>query len=54
MYKFTGFTNLANNALNNAVETAENLGHTYIGSEHLLLGRCGGSAYIEKCEFNRC
>lgn len=38
MYRFTGFTESANNALNYAVETAENLGHTYIGSEHVLLG----------------
>ncbi len=38
MYKFTGFTESANFALNYAVEAAENMGHTYIGSEHLLLG----------------
>ena len=38
MYRFTGFTESANNALNYAVEAAENLGHTYIGSEHILLG----------------
>lgn len=38
MYKFTGFTQKANTALNDAIETAEDLGHTYIGSEHLLIG----------------
>ena len=38
MYKFTGFTEKANRALNSAMEIAENLGHTYIGSEHLLAG----------------
>ncbi len=38
MYKFTGFTQSANNALNFSIEAAENLGHTYIGSEHILLG----------------
>ena len=38
MYKFTGFTQKANIALNDAIETAEDLGHTYIGSEHLLIG----------------
>ncbi|MBO4339522.1 MAG: ATP-dependent Clp protease ATP-binding subunit [Clostridia bacterium] len=38
MYKFTGFTEKANNALNAAVEIAEDLGHTYIGSEHILTG----------------
>ena len=38
MYKFTGFTQKANDVLNAAIEYAENMGHTYIGSEHLLLG----------------
>lgn len=38
MYKFSGFTQKANNALNNAISAAEELGHAYIGSEHLLLG----------------
>ena len=36
MYKFTGFTEKANRALNRAIELAEDMGHTYIGSEHLL------------------
>ena len=31
------FTERAERALNNAVKIAENLGHTYIGSEHILL-----------------
>ncbi len=38
MYKFTGFTEKANTALNSAIEIAEGLGHTYVGSEHLLAG----------------
>ena len=38
MYNFTGFTEKANMALNKAVEVAEDSGHTYIGSEHILLG----------------
>ena len=38
MYKFNGFTEKANRALNFAIEKAETMGHTYIGSEHLLLG----------------
>ena len=38
MYKFTGFTVKAKTALNNAVQIAEDLGHTYIGSEHILIG----------------
>ena len=37
MYNFTGFTEKANSVLNKAMENAENLGHTYIGSEHILL-----------------
>ncbi|MBS7361913.1 MAG: ATP-dependent Clp protease ATP-binding subunit ClpC, partial [Oscillospiraceae bacterium] len=48
MYKFTGFTQKANAALNASIECAENMGHTYIGSEHLLLGLLaenGGIAY---------
>ena len=38
MYRFNGFTQKANNALNLAIQSAEDLGHTYIGSEHILLG----------------
>ena len=38
MFKFTGFTEKANKSLNAAVKEAEDLGHTYIGSEHILLG----------------
>lgn len=37
-YNFNGFTTKANEALNQAISSAENLGHTYVGSEHLLLG----------------
>ncbi len=43
MYNFTGFSEKANIALNKSLETAEDLGHTYIGSEHLLLGLLDGS-----------
>ena len=46
MYKFTGFTDSANDALNFAVESAENMGHTYIGSEHLLLGLLSDSRMV--------
>ncbi len=48
MYRFTGFTQKANDALNSAISAAENLGHTYVGSEHILLGLLaekGGMAY---------
>lgn len=46
MYKFTGFTDSANNALNYSVEAAENMGHTYIGSEHILLGLLSDSRMV--------
>lgn len=38
MYQFTGFTERAGKALNLALTAAEEMGHTYVGSEHLLLG----------------
>ncbi len=37
-YNFTGFTAKANEALNLAISAAQKMGHTYVGSEHLLLG----------------
>ncbi len=37
-YNFKGFTEKSNEALNKSVTIAETLGHTYIGSEHILLG----------------
>ena len=37
-YRFNGFTEKANNAMNLAISSAEELGHGYVGSEHLLLG----------------
>ena len=38
MFRFSGFTQKANNAINIAMSEAGNMGHTYIGSEHLVLG----------------
>lgn len=38
MYRFKGFTEKANAALNLAIESAQQMGHTYIGTEHILLG----------------
>ncbi len=59
MYRFTGFTQKANDALNSAITSAENLGHTYVGSEHILLGllaESGGMAHTaltaKKVTFN--
>lgn len=48
MYRFTGFTQKASDSLNSAITAAENFGHTYVGSEHILLGllsQSGGMAY---------
>lgn len=38
MYKFSYFTQRANEALNYAMKSAESFGHNYVGSEHILLG----------------
>ncbi len=49
MFKFNGFTPKANTAVNCAIDEAAALGHTYIGSEHLLLGLLtegSGAAFI--------
>ncbi len=37
-YNFSGFTEKANEGLNQAINGASQMGHTYVGSEHLLLG----------------
>ena len=54
MIEFKGFTETANAALNKAADTAINMGHTYIGSEHILYGLLceeRGAAYtaLSKC-----
>lgn len=38
MYRFNYFTQKSNDALNLAIKAAENFGHNYVGSEHILLG----------------
>ena len=48
MFKFDGFTEKSNKAMNLAVEKAQTLGHSYIGSEHVLYGLLAegsGTAY---------
>ncbi len=37
-YRFKGFTDKANAALNAAIAAAQDMGHTYVGTEHILLG----------------
>ena len=38
-YVFKGFTEKANTALNMAIEVAQQLGHTYIGTEQNWKGK---------------
>ena len=52
------FTEKAEKVLNNAVKTAEEYGHTYIGSEHLLISLCQDTlscsfAILSKCGVER-
>ena len=57
MYNFKGFTQKANNTLNLAITCAQDLGHTYVGTEHLLLGlvKEGSSvASVVLCECGLC
>ena len=37
-YRFKRFTEKANTALNLSIEAAREMGHTYVGTEHILLG----------------
>ena len=38
MFKFSGFSTKANSAINSAMNEASLLGHSFIGTEHLLWG----------------
>ncbi len=46
MYSFSNFTQKANEAMNNAIEAACEYGHTFIGSEHILVGLLRGGENI--------
>lgn len=46
MYRYSYFTQKANEALNLAIKSAEMLGHNYVGSEHILLGLVNEEAGI--------
>ena len=54
MYKFNGFTNEANEALNCAIETAGELGHNYIGSEHILYGIANSADTVASDVLDQC
>ena len=53
-YNFKGFTEKANTALNLAIESAEAMGHTYIGSEHILLGLCKENSGVACAALSDC
>ncbi len=46
MYMFNGFTQKANEAINDAIITASQLGHTFIGTEHLLVGLMADDSFV--------
>ena len=54
MYSFKGFTQKANTALNLAIEGACELGHTYIGTEHILLGLIRESTGVAAVVLSEC
>ena len=49
MYRFGDFTSKANTAINLAIKISGELGHTYVGSEHLLWGLCGEGSGVAYC-----
>ncbi len=54
MYKFSNFTAKANEALNIAIESAESMGHNYIGSEHILLGLLKEGSGVASVALHEC
>ncbi len=52
-YNFKGFTQKAIEAINHAINSAEILGHTYVGSEHLLLGLCRVGSGVAAAVLNK-
>lgn len=52
-YNFDGFTEKANEALNQAINSAGQMGHTYVGSEHLLLGLLRVSNAVASAVLNK-
>lgn len=54
MYEFRGFTQKANTALNLAVETAQDMGHNYVGTEHILLGLLKEGSGVAAAALQKC
>ncbi|MGN0502771.1 MAG: ATP-dependent Clp protease ATP-binding subunit [Ruminococcus sp.] len=54
MYEFRGFTQKANSALNLAIESAQDMGHTYVGTEHILLGLLSEGTGVAAAALEQC
>lgn len=54
MYQFKGFTEKANKALNLAIESAEEMRHNYVGTEHILYGLVKEGSGVAATALNEC
>ena len=54
MYQFKGFTEKANKALNLAIESAEEMRHNYVGTEHILYGLVKEGSGVAETALNEC
>lgn len=54
MYEFRGFTQKANSALNLAIESAQDMGHNYVGTEHILLGLINEGTGVAAAALEQC
>ena len=54
MYQFKGFTEKANKALNLAIESAEEMRHNYVGTEHILYGLVKEGSGVATTALNEC
>lgn len=54
MYEFRGFTQKANRALNLAIESAQDMGHNYVGTEHILLGLIDEGSGVAAAALEQC
>lgn len=54
MYEFRGFTQKANKALNLALESAEKMGCSYVGTEHILLGLLHEGSGVAAAALSEC
>lgn len=54
MYEFRGFTQKANEALNLALESAEKMGCSYVGTEHILLGLLREGSGVAAAALSEC